>query len=121
MTIFLWILQVLLALHTAIGAGWKLFNSEQSIPTLSAIPNGVWMGLIPFELICAVCLVLPAIMPSLGFVVPLAAIGIAAEMLLFKGVHLSAGATDNRPMFYWLGAAVICAIIAIGRPFVVPH
>ena len=121
MTIFLWILQVLLALHTAIGAGWKLFNSEQSIPTLSAIPNGVWMGLIPFELICAVCLVLPAIMPSLGFVVPLAAIGIAAEMLLFTGVHLSAGATDNRPMFYWLGVAVICAIIAIGRSFVVPH
>ncbi len=120
MTIMLWILQALLALHTATGAGWKLFNSAQSVPTLSAIPNGIWMGLIPFELICAVCLVLPAIVPSLGFLVPLAAIGIAAEMVLFTGVHLSAGADDNGPMFYWLGVAGVCAIIAVGRWFVLP-
>ena len=120
MNIFLWILQVLLALHTAIGAGWKVFNSEQSVSTLNALPNGIWMGLIPLELICAVCLILPAIMPSLGFLVPLAAIGIAAEMLLFSGVHLSAGVENNGPMFYWLGVAAVCAIIAIGRWLVAP-
>ena len=57
MNIFLWILQVLLALHTVIGAGWKVFNSEQSVPTLNALPKGIWMGLIPLELICAVCLI----------------------------------------------------------------
>lgn len=115
MSIFLWILQGLLALHTAIGAGWKLFNSEQFIPTLSAIPHGVWMLLIPFELICGVGLVLPAIAPSLGWLVPLAAIGIAVEMLVFSGVHLQAGAEGNGPMFYWLGVAAVCAIIAVGR------
>jgi hypothetical protein len=32
MNIVLWILQAFLALHTAIGAGWKLFNSEQAVP-----------------------------------------------------------------------------------------
>jgi hypothetical protein len=118
--IFLWVLQALLAFHTAIGAGWKVFNSEQSVPTLSALPNGIWMGLIPFELICAICLVLPAVMPSLGFLVPLAAIAIAAEMLLFSGVHLLAGTEENGPMLYWLGVAAVCAIIALGRWFVAP-
>lgn len=120
MSIFLWILQIVLSLHTAIGAGWKLFNSEQSVPTLSALPHGIWMGLIPLELICAVCVVLPAVVPSLGFLVPFAAIGIAAEMLLFSGVHLSAGAAVNGQMFYWLGVAVVCGIVAFGRWFVAP-
>lgn len=120
MTIFLWVLQVLLALHTAIGAGWKLFNSQQTVPTLSALPNGVWMGLIPVELICAAGLVLPALVPSLGFLVPIAAIGIAAEMLLFSGVHLSSGAEDHGPMIYWLGVAVICGVIALGRWVMAP-
>ncbi|WP_324752024.1 DoxX family protein [Roseovarius sp. Pro17] len=120
MNIILWILQALLALHTAIGAGWKLLNSEQSIPTLTAIPHGVWMVLIPFELICAMGLVVPAIAPSLGWLVPLAAIGIAIEMVVFSGVHLQAGADQNGPMFYWLCVAAICTIIAAGRWMISP-
>ena len=121
MNIALWILQVLLALHTAIGAGWKLFNSEQSVPTLAAIPSAVWIALIPLELLCAVGLVLPAIAPSLGWLVPIAAIGIAVEMLVFSGVHLRVGAEDNGPMYYWLGVAAVCSVIALGRLFVAPH
>lgn len=121
MNIALWILQALLALHTAIGAGWKLFNSEQAVPTLAALPNGVWMTLIPLELLCAAGLVVPAVAPSLGWLVPLAAIGIAVEMLVFSGVHLRAGAEDNGPMYYWLGVAAVCAVIALGRLFVAPH
>lgn len=92
MNIVLWILQALLALHTVIGAGWKLFNSEQAVPTLTAIPSVVWMGLIPFELLCAAGLVAPVVAASLGWLVPIAAIGIAVEMLVFSGVHLCSGA-----------------------------
>ena len=33
----LWVLQSLLALHTAIGALWKFSNSEQAVPSLSAL------------------------------------------------------------------------------------
>lgn len=64
MNVALWILQAFLALHTAIGAGWKLFNSEQAVPTLAATPNAVWVALIPFELLCAVGLAIPAVAPS---------------------------------------------------------
>ena len=121
MSIGLWILQALLALHTAIGAGWKLFNSEQAVPTLAAIPSAAWMALIPLELLCAIGLVIPAVAPSLGWLVPVAAMGIAVEMLVFSGVHLSGGAADNGPMYYWLGVATVCAVIALGRLFVAPH
>ncbi|MDE9452108.1 DoxX family protein [Aliiroseovarius sp. Z3] len=121
MNIVLWILQALLALHTAIGAGWKLFNSEQAVPTLTALPHWVWTVLIPLELICAAGLVIPALAPSLGWLVPVAAIGIALEMLVFSGVHLRAGAEDNGPMYYWLAVATVCAVIVLGRLFVAPH
>ncbi|MDE9449797.1 DoxX family protein [Aliiroseovarius sp. Z3] len=121
MNIVLWILQAFLALHTAIGAGWKLFNSEQTVPTLAAIPGAVWMTLIPLELLCAAGLVIPVISPSLGWLVPVAAIGIAVEMLVFSGVHLRAGAEDNGPTYYWLAVATVAAVIALGRSFVAPH
>lgn len=119
MNIFLWLLQVLLALHTAIGAGWKLFNSEQTIPNLSAIPHYVWLLLTPLEIAFAAGLVLPAFAPSLKFLVPIAAAGIGLEMLMFSVVHLSGGANDNGPMYYWLGVAGICMIIVVGRVFLV--
>lgn len=121
MNIVLWILQALLALHTVIGTGWKLFNSEQAVPTLAAIPSVVWMGLIPFELLCAAGLVAPVVAASLGWLVPIAAIGIAVEMLVFSGVHLCSGAVDNGPMYYWLGVVAVCALIALGRFFIAPH
>jgi hypothetical protein len=42
MNILLWILQILLALHTAMGAVWKFSHSaEQTMPSLKAIPHGV--------------------------------------------------------------------------------
>ena len=43
MNILLWILQILLALHTTMGAVWKFSNSEQTVHSLSAIPHGVWL------------------------------------------------------------------------------
>ncbi|SFA62427.1 hypothetical protein SAMN04487972_1493 [Paracoccus halophilus] len=65
--------------------------------------------------------VVPAVVPSLGWLVPVAAIGIAPEMLVFSGVQLRAGAADNGPMYYSLGVAAVWAVIALGRLFVAPH
>ncbi|MBL9038941.1 MAG: hypothetical protein JNG84_10530, partial [Archangium sp.] len=59
MNIFLWILQVLLALHTTMGAVWKFSNSEQTTPSLKAIPHAVWLGMSGIEILCSVALVLP--------------------------------------------------------------
>lgn len=115
MNIVLWILQILLAVHTVIGAIWKFSNSEQSVPSLSAIPHGVWMALIAFELLCSVGLILPAINKCFGRLVPIAAIGIAAEMLLFCVVHIYSGYMNYNELIYWLIVAAVCAFIAYGR------
>lgn len=115
MNIALWVLQILLALHTAIGAVWKFSNSEQAVPSLQAIPHGVWLALIGFELLCSVGLILPAFYKPLAILAPIAAAGVAAEMLLFSGVHINSGDANHSPMVYWLVVAAVCAFIAYGR------
>lgn len=115
MNIFAWFLQILMALHTAMGAGWKFSNSEQSVPSLAAIPHAMWMGLIGLEVICAVGLLLPLINRRLQHLAALGALGIAAEMLLFTGVHLASGDSNHSPLIYWLVVAAICGFIAYAR------
>jgi hypothetical protein len=116
MNIILWILQILLALHTAVGALWKFSNSaEQTMPSLASIPYEAWLGLAGFELVCAFGLVFPALKRGLGVLIPFAAIGIAAEMGFFCVLHLQSGDESHGPMFYWLVVAFISLSIAYGR------
>lgn len=120
MNIFLWVLQVLLALHTAVGAVWKFSNSEQAVPALNAIPHGVWLGMSVFELLCSVGLILPVFNRRLGVLAPVAAVCIAAEMLVFCGLHIYSGDPNyslysHMIYFYWLVVAAICALTAYGR------
>ena len=116
MNILLWVLQGVLAFHTAMGAVWKFTKTpEQTMPSLKAIPPSVWLAMSVVELLCAVALVIPALRGSLAWVVPIAAAIIAAEMLLFCGLHLASGATGYGPMIYWLVVAAICAFVALRR------
>ncbi len=115
MNILLWILQVVLALHTAMGAVWKLSNSEQNVPSLKAIPHGAWRALMGLELLCSVGLLVPAVARSLGLLAAIGALGVAAEMLLFCGVHLASGDRKRGPMIYWLVVAAVGALLAYGR------
>ncbi len=115
MNIALWVLQILLALHTAMGAVWKLSNSAQTVPSLEAIPRSVWLALCAVELVCAVALVLPALSKPLGVAAPIAALCIAMEMLAFCAVHLQSGATVHGQLGYWLVVAALCGLLAWGR------
>jgi hypothetical protein len=115
MNILLWVLQTLLALHTAVGAVWKFSNPAQTMPSLSAIPNGVWLAMSVVELLCAVGLILPAVYKPAAVLAPIAALLIAAEMLLFCVLHITSGDPTYGPMVYWLVVAAICAFIAYGR------
>lgn len=99
MNVLLWILQVLLALHTAVGAVWKWSNSEHTMPSLGAIPHGVWLGMSVLELLCVIALIVPAFSKRLAILAPIAATFVAAEMLFFSGVHLASGSTSNGQVF----------------------
>jgi len=111
--LLLWILQIVLALHTVMGAVWKLSHSVESVPSLTALPRGVWRTLSAVELACSAGLMLPIVTP-LGFLAPLAALCIAGEMLLFCAVHRRASARRGE-VVYWLVVAAIAAFIAFGR------
>ena len=115
MNIVLWVLQILLALHTVTGAIWKFSNPAQTVPSLGAIPSGVWLAMSVLEVLCALGLVLPLFAKSLAMLVPIAAALIAAEMLVFCGLHIYAGDPNFGPMIYWLVVAALCAFIAYGR------
>ena len=67
------------------------------------------------ELLIGMALVIPAIYDPLAVLVPIAAICIVAEMLLFSGLHLNTGSPEYGPMGYWLAVAAIAAFIAYGR------
>jgi DoxX-like family len=111
MNMFVWVLQILMALHTAIGAFWKFSNPEQTVPSLALIPHSVWLGLIAYEMFCSVGLILPIFNRSLSKFAPIAAAGIALEMLLFCGVHVYSGDENFSPLIYWLIVTALCLII----------
>lgn len=115
MNIFLWILQIFLALHTIVGAVWKFSNSSQVVPSLSGIPHSVWLLLSVLEILCGLMLILPLFNKRLGKFVSFAAIGIAAEMILFCGIHLISGYLNYGELVYWLVVALLSGVIAYGR------
>lgn len=120
MNVVLWILQILLALHTVMGAVWKFTHSEQTVPSLKALPHGVWLALSVLEMACALCLILPALRKGLAVAAPFAALVIAAEMLLFSALHLASGNPKHGELGYWLAVAALCGFIAYGRMVLKP-
>jgi hypothetical protein len=120
MNVLLWVLQILLAIHTVLGAVWKFGNAEQTVASLKAIPHGVWLAMGGFELLCAAGLLVPIVSRPLAVLAPIAAVCIAAEMLIFCGLHFSSGETSHGPLIYWLVVAAISAFVAYGRFVVKP-
>ena len=116
MNILLWVLQILLALHTTIGAVWKFSNSEQTVPSLKAIPHGVWLAMSVVELLFSLALILPALHKPLAILAPIAAACIAVEMLLFCAVHVysmgGGGAAANATSIHVHNASI--AVAALG-------
>jgi hypothetical protein len=115
MNILFWILQILLSLHTLVGAIWKFSNSEQAVPSLKVIPHGVWLAMGVFELLCSLSLILPALNKSWSSLVPIAAACIVAEMLLFTGLEVYSGDPKYGHIIYWMVVAAVCVFIAYGR------
>lgn len=120
MNILLWTLQLILALHTTIGAVWKFSNSEQAVPSLQEIPHEMWIAMAIIELLCSLALLLPALRKSLANFIPIASAIIAIEMLLFCGLHIFSGEKEYGPMIYWLVVAALCMFIAYGRVKIKP-
>lgn len=96
------------------GAFWKFSNSEQSVASLKALPHAIWISMGVIEIICALCLVLPAFIKKMGVSVPLAASFIVAEMLFLCAIHIFSGETNNQ-WIYWIVVAIVCGFLAYSR------
>ncbi|MDX1803391.1 MAG: hypothetical protein R3292_04870 [Alcanivorax sp.] len=112
----LWFLQAALALHTVVGALWKFSHSaQQTMVSLQAIPHRAWVSLGVFELLASLLLVMPLFSRPAGRMVPIAALFIVLEMLVFCVLQLSTGKGGLGPLVYWLAVAAVGAFIAYGR------
>jgi xanthine/uracil/vitamin C permease (AzgA family) len=115
MNVFLGALQIVLALHTAVGAIWKTSESERTVPSLGAIPHGVWTSLAGLEVLCAIALIVPLFDKRAGILAPIAAALVVAEMLYFSGVDLTSGSPNIGEVIYWLVVAAVSAFVVYGR------
>jgi uncharacterized membrane protein len=121
MNILFWTLQVLLALHTAMGGVWKFTNPVQTaVPTLGAIPNGAWIALGVVDLLAALALVLPAFNKGWSGLIVIAAVYIVAEMLLYTVIHLASGHAFDGSVVYWLVVAALAGLLIWGRVSAAP-
>lgn len=121
MNIVIWVLQGLLAMHTAVGANWKYSNGQNSVPSLSGIPHWLWLLLVPLEILCAIGLVIPAAFGGTGKLAIAAATLIALEMVMFMVFHFRSGNGASSQVLYWAGVAAVGLFIAYGRAYAWPH
>ncbi|QDK45468.1 hypothetical protein DOM22_10070 [Bdellovibrio sp. ZAP7] len=116
MNILLWVLQVLMALHTGLGAAWKFTKTaEETNPSLAMIPYGIWIALAIIELLCAIGLVVPGYLKRYTSLISISALIIVFEMLMFCTLSVFSGTVDYASIAYWLIVAAICGFIAFGR------
>ena len=91
MNIALWVLQVFGALVYLASGVMKVFLFDTvtaDVPSFGALPKQVWATLGLIELVCAVALVLPAVLQWRPSLVAVAATILAIESLVFIWVHL---------------------------------
>jgi uncharacterized membrane protein YphA (DoxX/SURF4 family) len=112
----LWVLQVLAALVYAASGVMKVFLFDKvsaDVPSFGALPRRAWTALGVLELVCAVGLVVPgALHWHPGLTVAAAAV-LAAESLVFVGVHVKYREAGSTAMVVALG--LLMAFIAYGR------
>jgi hypothetical protein len=115
MNVFLWILQVVLALLSFAGGAYKAFMFDRiaTVPAMSALTRGGATAVGLLEMLCAVLLVVPAASkwrPAVAAVLALESLGLA---LLYARYSLALTATN--PLPYVIVIGVLAAVVAYGR------
>lgn len=112
MNILLWVLQGLAALLYTMSGVMKVFLFDKvsgDVPSFGALPKPVWNVLGVVELVCVLGLIVPGVAGSQGWITPLAAAVLAAESVIFVGVHVR---------YKEVGAIVMCVVLGLMMAFV---
>lgn len=118
MNIIVWLVQILLALHTGAGAIWKLMNPSALVPMFPQIYPSAWLIISVVELIVAAMLLLPLVHKPGARYVSVAAGFVFLEMLTYSGLYfVSTFGMNMGPLYYWLSVALVAGVLAyIRRP-----
>jgi len=119
MNILLWVLQIFLALLAFAGGAYKVFAFDQVAGSAfyAALPRAGWGALGVFEVVCAVLLILPALLNWRRGLVPLAAAALALETIGLSILYArySLEPTPANPLVWSVLMAVLAAFVAYGR------
>jgi uncharacterized membrane protein YphA (DoxX/SURF4 family) len=116
MNVLLWVLQVLAASVYGASGIMKVFMFDKiskDVPSFGALPRGAWTGLGVLELVCVVGLIVPAALRWHPRLTGVAAAVLAAESLVFIGVHVKSREVAPVVMSAVLG--LLMAFVAYGR------
>jgi hypothetical protein len=117
MNLFLWVLQIALALLYFAGGAYKTFSFDELATQMSALSRGGWAALGVLEMSGAVLLVVPAVVKWTAVLTPLAAAALALETLALAGLYArySLELSVNNPLVWAVVMALLVAFVACGR------
>lgn len=115
MKLFVSIIQIFFALHTAIGGVWKLMNPAALTPMFPMLSEPFFIVISIAELGAATLLLLPFVIKPLRGYGWMGAAFVTLEMLAFTSLYLSTGTANYSPIYYWLVVAAVGACIVYMR------
>jgi hypothetical protein len=124
MNVFLWVLQIALALLSLAGGAYKVFAFDQVASEIwySALPRSGWGALGVFEMVCGVLLVVSAGLNWMPALTPLAAVALALESLALSALYgrYSLQLTAANPLVWAVLMVLLAAVVAYGRYVLTP-
>lgn len=122
MNVFLWALQIPLALLSLAGGAYKVFMLLAKVPSAGALSRAGWGAVGVFEMLFAVLLVVPAAMKWMPVLTPFGAAALALESLglavLYARHSLELSATN--PLVWVVVIGLTAAFVAYGRYALAP-
>jgi hypothetical protein len=117
MNVFLWVLQVALALLYFAGGAYKVFAFDEIANQMRALSRGGWSALGMLEMLGAILLVVPAATKWMPVLTPLAAAVLALEALALSALYAqySLELSATNPLIWSVVMALLAAFVAYGR------
>ena len=117
MSVFLWVLQGVLALLLVSGGAYKIATRAGLAKQFAVLSSGAWGALGAVEIVAGVLLIVPAATGWWPVLTPWAAVAIVLESLALVGVYgrVSLAFTAANPLVFAAGMGLVAALIAVGR------
>ena len=117
MNVFLWILQIALAILCLSGGAYKMSKPDALAKQVRTISPGWWRALGAVELLGGLLLILPAALNWMPLLTPIAAAVLALETVFLAGLYgrQSLKLVAANPLVWAAAMGVMAIFVAYGR------